>query len=335
MVAGDVVPGAVVPSTSNDGASGRPADSSSGITPTAPVATFAHLVDVALDQPATAAPAPGQYEYTRSQEAYADCNAGAVPYCYLLPEERQIWVGTDGSGRLLESFGTPVFETPAARAAWVQDGSPPLGVPTSDTTFGPGGLSLGPSDLASLPTNPTALAAELSARKIEGGPPGPAEDFVQIGDMLRETDASPALRAALFEVAEGIPGVVVLGTVPDHSGRRGIGVGRVGDDGVEQEYVFDSTTSAFLGEEMVATRPDASTGGAPAGTVLGRAVYESHGIVGSLVAEHRRARRHRRLRSHAPPSADRRPAHPQRRRRSPQPSRRARPWNVSPDPVPR
>ena len=105
---------------------------------------------------------------------------------------------------------------------------------------------------------------------------------MQIGDMLRETDASPTLRAAIFEVAEGIPGVVVLGTVPDHSGRRGIGVGRVGDDGVEQEYVFDSTTSAFLGEEMVATRPDASTGGAPAGTVLGWAVYESHGIVGSL-----------------------------------------------------
>jgi hypothetical protein len=51
----------------------------------------------------------------------------------------------------------------------------------------------------------------LSAGKIEGGPPGPAENFTQIGDLLRETDASPALRSALYQVAETIPGVISEG----------------------------------------------------------------------------------------------------------------------------
>ena len=82
----------------------------------------------------------------------------------------------------------------------------------------------GPVDLSKLPTDPAQLAAMISSRKIEGGPPGPAEDFVQVGDLLRESDASPALRAALFKVAAGIPGVKLLGTVTDSDGRSGIAI---------------------------------------------------------------------------------------------------------------
>jgi len=46
--------------------------------------------------------------------------------------------------------------------------------------------------------------------KVEGGPPGPAEAFTQVGDLLRETDASPALRAALYSAAAGLAGVKSL-----------------------------------------------------------------------------------------------------------------------------
>ena len=87
----------------------------------------------------------------------------------------------------------------------------------------------------------------LSARRIEGGPPGPAEDFVQVGDLLRETDASPALRAAIYQVAAKIPGVVALGTVTDHAGRSGIGLA-YDDHGVQSALIFDPATSALLGE---------------------------------------------------------------------------------------
>jgi hypothetical protein len=102
--------------------------------------------------------------------------------------------------------------------------APPLVGPPSDERFGPGELSAGPVDLAKLPTDPARLAALISSRKIEGGPPGPAEDFVQVGDLLRESSASPELRAALFKVAAAIPGVKLLGTVTDSDGRSGTAI---------------------------------------------------------------------------------------------------------------
>jgi hypothetical protein len=249
----------------------------------AAAATFGRLARVAGSQPPSSTPAPGQYQYTESQAAYEDCVATTTSsYCYLMPQQRQIWIGTDGSGRILEAFGTPSFLSAVDHDAWLDAGSPTLTSGPSDTTFARGGLTDGPTNLSSLPVDPNVLAAELSGRKIEGGPPGPAEDFVQIGDLLRETDASPVLRAALFEVAEQIPGVKVLGNTSDHAGRTGIGVARVGEDGVEQIYVFDPNTSALLGEETIATRAGAGGPGIAAGTVLGWAAYLRSGVVDSV-----------------------------------------------------
>ena len=254
--------------------------------PTRPIsaaaATLARLADIAAAQPATDPPGPGRYQYTESQATYQDCDEDQPAYCYNMPQQRQIWIGADGSGRMLETVGPPSFVTPADRAAWVAHGSPAISTAPSDTTFGPHTLSDGPGDLSTLPTDPAQLAAILSARTIEGGPPGPAEDFAQIGDLLRETDASPALRSALYQVAENTAGVTLLGTVTDHDGRSGIGIGRVNDDGEEFEYIFDPQTSALLGEEDIATRPNAGYQGATTGTVLNWAVYLSSGIVDSL-----------------------------------------------------
>jgi len=244
----------------------------------AAAATLHRLADIAAAQPAANPPGPGQYQYTESVETYQDCDLDARPYCYFLPEHRQIWIGSDGSGRILETFGTPSFVTPTDRANWESHGSPSLTTAPSDTTFGPHTLSIGPPNLASLPTDPSALAAALAAGKVEGGPRGPAEEFVQIGDLLRETDASPALRAAAYQVAATLPGVEVLGRVADHSGRIGIGVGYT-NAGVRNELIFDPSTSALLGEEGVVVRPKS---GVPIGTVDDWAVYLSSGIVNSL-----------------------------------------------------
>jgi hypothetical protein len=250
----------------------------------AAAATLARLADVAAAQPPADPVGPGQYQYTESVATYPVCDEDAPAYCYNLPEQRQIWIGADGSGRIQETYGTPSFVTPADRAAWVTHGSPALSTAPSDTTFGPGTLSDGPQDLSQLPTDPIQLGSMLSARKIEGGPPGPAEDFAQIGDLLRETDASPALRSALYQVAETIPGVKLLGTITDHDGGSGVGLARVDSDGEEFEYVFNPSTSALLGEQDVASVPNAGQPGAAAGTVLNWAVYVSSGVVDSLSA---------------------------------------------------
>jgi hypothetical protein len=250
---------------------------------TAAAAVLTRLAHVAAAQPAATAPGPGQYLYVQSESAYPSDSytAAGGHFSVLVPQRREIWIGSDDSGWLREIDGQGTFLTPADRAAWIAAGSPSLAASTSNTQFGAGCLSLGPADISSLPTNPSALAADISGRRIEGGPPGPAEDFVQVGDLLRETDASPALRAALYQVAARIPGVIALGPVTDHAGRRGVGLA-YDSQGTRQELIFDPATSALLGERYT------SIGGAgaqePAGTVVGWAVYLKTAIVDSLPA---------------------------------------------------
>ena len=190
------------------------------------VAALHKLSLVAARQPATAPPGPGQFQYTSSVGINQSCTVASHYYCVNFREQREIWIGPDGSGRIRETETDPVFPTAKDRQQWRAMGrtAPPLVGPPSDERFGPGGLSDGPVDLSKLPTDPAQLAAMISSRKIEGGPPGPAEDFVQVGDLLRESDASPELRAALFKVAAGIPGVKLLGTVTDTDGRSGTAI---------------------------------------------------------------------------------------------------------------
>jgi hypothetical protein len=237
------------------------------------------LAAVANAQPASGVPQAGQFLYTSSVEAYTSSTLdGPHPYTVQYPETRQIWIGPDGSGRIAETYGQAVFLSSKDKADWVAAGSPDVTVSPSDMTFGPGGLSDGPTDLTKLPTDPQTLGAQISSRHIEGGPPGPGEDFTQIGDLLRETDAPPALRAALFKVAAGLPGVEELGAVRDHEGRVGVGVARV-SGGARHELIFNPKDSSLMGEEDVVV--DASAQSEPAGTVADWAVYLRSAVVDS------------------------------------------------------
>jgi hypothetical protein len=193
----------------------------------ATVAALHKLSLVAARQPSAGPPGPGQFQYTSSVGINQSCTvAKHLYYCVNFRERREIWIGQDGSGRIRETETDPVFPTAKDRQQWLAMGktAPPLVGPPSDERFGPGKLVDGPVDLSKLPTDPAQLAKLISSRKIEGGPPGPAEDFVQVGDLLRESDASPELRAALFKVAAGIPGVKLLGTVTDSDGRSGTAI---------------------------------------------------------------------------------------------------------------
>jgi len=193
----------------------------------ATVAALYKLSRVAAKQRASTAPGPGQFQYTSSVGTGEACTvADHHYYCVNFRDQREIWIGQDGSGRMRDTQAHPFFPTAKDRQQWRAMGktAPPLVGPPSDERYGPGKLADGPVDLSKLPTDPATLAQMISSRKIEGGPPGPAEDFVQVGDLLRESDASPELRAALFKVAAGIPGVKLLGTVTDSDGRSGIAI---------------------------------------------------------------------------------------------------------------
>jgi hypothetical protein len=272
---------------------------SPGAPTTAAAAALTRLALVAADRPASSPLPTGEYAYTASvgvevvsqvheqqPTAGTSGSSGAVQQTFsvLAPVTRQVWIAADGSGRLLQSYGTPSFLTSADRAAWVADGEPPVLQPSSnvDSLEAKGALA-GPS-LAGLPTDPARLLADIEARKVEDAPDGESYTFKIVGDLLRETNAPPALRAALYQAAAKIPGVALVGTVSDAVGRSGTAVAYT-SNGVRDELIFDPTTSALLGEVTVVTDPsqlcrlDVSVG-----TVVGETSYVAAGVANSTSA---------------------------------------------------
>lgn len=190
----------------------------------------------------------------------------------LVPVSREIWIKPDGSGRLIESRGEPIWFGPADRAAWQAAGSPDLrGTPESDRRFGPTPPGVDPwapqpdgslffQDVDPLPTDPGSLRQLIDGRVDEwaaanGGGATDYERFTIIGDLLRETAAVPKVREALYRVAAGLNGVELIGSVKDRAGRTGTGVSMTNAQssrGLEQRVlIFDPHTAALLAEEDV------------------------------------------------------------------------------------
>lgn len=249
------------------------------------------------------APGPGQYLFTRSKSAGLQAT-GYNPRCetnpcdrehpwevtdewsVLLPRLREAWISFDGSrqGRVREVTGKPRFVSAGQRAGWVAAGSPPLPKAgrVEDSTLSGGGGFL---DAADLPTEPAALRRLIEAREIPGveGPPGEAETFVLIGDMLRETYLPPAVRAAIYELTAELPGVELLGEVRDPVGRPGTGIAFTDRKrGTRQELIFDPDDSTLLGERVSIVRSGAFGFDAEPGTPIGYAAYLESKVVDSV-----------------------------------------------------
>jgi hypothetical protein len=107
--------------------------------------------------------------------------------------------------------------------------------------------------------------------------------FTLVADALRESGASPALRAALYEVAARIPGVELLGPATDRVGRHGLAVAYVDAKIHERhELIFDRRTAALLGEEYV--QLEGNPYGYRDGTVTGYATYVVSAVVDRIGA---------------------------------------------------
>jgi hypothetical protein len=209
-------------------------------------ATLNRLAQIAASGPSLV-PHRGQYLYVASaSNQESDAMVNGKECITHAPERRQIWIGADGSGLLRESFGTATFTSAADRS--LCDAMPQGAVSqpgTSNLWFAPDCFSIGPNnDVNALSTDPRKLLVQM--RQADGGPRSAGEDFVHVGDFLRETDARPALRAALYRAAALIPGVRLLGTVRDHLGRSGLGVGYG-----NHELIFNPQTAALMAEQTI------------------------------------------------------------------------------------
>jgi len=255
----------------------------SGAPSAAAAAVLLHAARTAADQPTTPPPTAGQFVYTKSESLFANTTVSKQQTInYFQTQTREAWIGPDGSGRIRETDSPPRFVTSSDRAAWLAAGKPPLtGNLTSDETYAAGGLFY--LDLSKLPSDPTELRQLIDKRTVEGGPPGDAETFTIIGDLLRETYAPPAVRSALYTIAAQLPGVQLIGAAHDQIGRPGTAIAYV-SNGLSHELIFDPQTSALLGEQTVVDDPAQLNTTAPAGTVLDWTAYLSSGVVDSSTA---------------------------------------------------
>lgn len=220
-------------------------------------------------------PGPGQFVYTKSESEYEIVTG---PYIAFQPSTREIWISPDGSGRILDVDRHLLFATRADAAYYYhayRNQTNLLEGHTSDDHE----KDLGYIDLSNVPTDPAKLKQLIESRRLEGGPPGNAETFQIISDLLRDTSAPSAVRSALYTIASQLPGVELIGPTHDHLGRPGTGVAYV-SRGLRNELIFDPQTSALLGEQQSVVERSKENP-FPPGSVIGWAAYFASGIVNS------------------------------------------------------
>jgi len=132
--------------------------------------------------------------------------------------------------------------------------------------------------LAALPTEPVRLLQVLYSdpyvtRQVQGGA---VDRDVAVWNVLRDLveTAPPAQRAALFQAARQIPGIVYIGRATDAAGRAGEAIGLTDPHVGCIQFVFDEETHSFLGERIVDPRNLA--------TVRFSATIRQAGIVGNV-----------------------------------------------------
>jgi hypothetical protein len=248
--------------------------SSQGSGSAAAARVLRNIATVARTQEAPTPLKRGQFRYTKSVVAFL---SGGKGWNALSPGVREFWTGPTG-GRIHERWGKPLFPTATDRKNWIAAGRPQVSTREDSA-------NIPPTHSLDLPTDPDKLYATLHDRAVGHGNSTRPEMFTLIADALRETGASPALRAALYEVAARIPGVQLIGPAKDRIGRRGVAVAYVdGKIHERHELIFDRRTSALLGEEYVQLAGNSY--GYPAGTVTGYSTYVSSAVVNRLGARH-------------------------------------------------
>jgi hypothetical protein len=187
---------------------------------------------------------------------------------YLYRTKRIIWQSADGTrdGALTIEYLKPKAYPgwPIPEQAYRDTGTAELPLPTCGTKI-PGYMRTDYASLKSLPSDADGMRAHLYTGD-RGGSSKDGAAFTAAGDMLRETYMPPAQRAALFKAVGTIPGVDVIETAEDAAGRKGIGVGRAGLDGVRQDLIFDPKSYELLGERGIVV--DESTAKSPVGSLV-------------------------------------------------------------------
>jgi hypothetical protein len=291
------------------------------ITPTSAVGAVLNRAAAAAQAAPPTTLGSGQYLYSDVHELAGACwfwgsDDPAKSACTDQQQTVQTWVAADGSARRLTTYDGPQqFVTPANRAGWVLAGEPSIAPETNtpsgqyDDQSGPGSFPA-PDDLSQLPTDPTELTQLIDSGKTgllqadfdPHVPSTPASTFISAAEILATPalGSDPALRAALYQVMADVPGIELLGSATDQSGRTGTEIaGPLGDplgdpagwsrggDAVRNEVIIDPSDGDVLEINQVIVNPSAETSdfarqfGDTAGELLNWTDYLAAGVVNS------------------------------------------------------
>jgi hypothetical protein len=257
--------------------------------PPANAAEALRRVAAIAQQMAAPVPRDDQYYYVHSQGTNLSMTIGrGSAVSRLITSDRRIWLSIQRPGRLLQhtTAVAPLTPDDAKRPSPDDQPGPNSGRPE---TMAPashyflGNEQLSRAQLLAYPTDPRAIHDRLLAGLSPGQGHSPeGEVFTLIGDALREAPAPPDLRAGLYGALALIPGIELVGTVHDRTGREGTAVAFT-EQGIRKELVFDPQTSEMLAEREVLT--DGPHGiHAPAGTVIEDVVYLQRAVTDDLSA---------------------------------------------------
>jgi len=236
------------------------------------------------ERPATRGPAhselaptrpltPGRYLYTRSRSEWLTVVGDGQGYAALVPNERENWMSLDGTGWMTTTNGKLTWLSDRDRERWIAAGRPKLAPEHDDGPIGvddQGGPA--PMTTPSLPSDPEKLLEALRRDKT------PDQSFAGFRDALQESYATPAQRAALYEIADRIPGVTRDAAATDHDGRPGTGFTFDDTDNkMRTQVVVDPQTHALLG--VTATTLPGYWDDYKPGTVIGWTVIDRVEVV--------------------------------------------------------
>lgn len=228
---------------------------------------------------------PVDYEYTQSRGAHGHHAVGV--FDAFVGSEREIWIGSDGSGLIRSTSGPASFFTPEGKVRWEAAGSPRLTDGPSIDLFAPGCLPGSRARRARLVDHPDGLEAALSSRQ--------PLTLRAVQELLGETVVKADFCRAVYEIARQLSGVEEVASISDQLGRAGRGLVRV--ENVHRiELIFSPDISGLLASQHFLAEPQPF---APAGTLHSWSAFLARRLVAALPP-----------RSHPCPA----PLHPTRRR---------------------
>lgn len=169
-----------------------------------------------------------------------------------MPETREIWVAPGGLGEIVRRQTESTFPTPEDERIWEASGRRPKAQPSEAVERTSADLRATPwGQTDEFPTDVDELLERI--RRIAAGSgdqPRDVSAFQIASDLLMAPDASPRLRASLFQVLGRLDGVRALGRDAIEGGQTGDAVGLTYDSSgvaTRVRIVFDSDTARVLG----------------------------------------------------------------------------------------